>query len=109
MRDNKEMATNENGFEARCEMYAASPAHAALIAAARDAEDPKALAKAKRAFLKASDAGETTLPDGVFFHFYEIRKAQLAAMSAQPRSAEEARADQILRVRDSSGRARARR
>lgn len=83
--------------------------------AVRVAPDLKALAKAKREYNKASDATtsreeEAALPSaGVFHNFYDARKAELTAMNAQPRSAEEARTDRILRTRDSSGRARARR
>ena len=95
---------NDTTFEARCAMFSGNP----LVASARVAADSKALAKAKREFNKASDAGTTLVPDGVFFHFYELRKAELAAMITAPRSAADARADRVLRIRDSSGCARGR-
>lgn len=103
------MANEITTFEERCAAAAVDAQHAPYITAAREAADPKALAKAKRAYNKASDSGETTLSAGIFLHFYDARKAELATMVVRQPTAAEARVDRILRTRNSDGRARARR
>jgi len=73
------------------------------IAAVLSAGDPKELAAAKRRYVKDDDAGGPTPSAGAFFHFYDRRKAELAALGSGP--ATRGRTDAILRTRDSSGRA----
>lgn len=79
----------------------------ALIA---QAPDPKALGQAKRRVTKMMDTGElpATVTDGFVSWLYDRRRSELQRMDYRPQSAADARADRILRVRDSSGRARAR-
>jgi hypothetical protein len=77
------------------------------IAAVLSAGDPKELAAAKRRYVKDDDAGGPTPSAGAFFHFYDRKKEELATMASGP--AVRGRADAILRTRDSSGRATARR
>lgn len=72
------------------------------------AGDPREVGKIKRAWDKASDAGEMPVPDGVYLWLIDARKKQLRSMNYKPRSASDARADQLLRIRDSSGRAKSR-
>jgi hypothetical protein len=77
------------------------------IAAVLSAGDPKELAAAKRRYVKDDDAGRPTPSAGAFFHFYDRKAAELTALKSGP--AVHGRADAILRTRDSSGRATARR
>lgn len=76
----------------------------------KGAPDPRALGKAKRNVEKMMDDGllPKSVSDGFVHWLYDQRKAEFAKMSYTPRSAGDARADAILRIRDSSGRARAR-
>lgn len=82
----------------------------AAVASIAKAPDPKALGQAKRRVTKMMDAGELpmSVSDGFVSWLYDRRKAELQAMNYAPQSAADARADRILRIRDSSGRARAR-
>jgi hypothetical protein len=81
-----------------------------LVQSILQAPDPQALAKAKRAVIKKMDNDElsASVTDGFVSWLYDRRKAELAQMNYKPRSSSEARADAILRIRDSSGRAKAR-
>lgn len=84
------------------------PAYKPYIDAIIGAGDPRELAAAKKRVHADSDAGLTDIPDGMWLHFYERRRAELRNMAPAVRSASAARADRILRTRDSSGRAKAR-
>lgn len=74
------------------------------------AADPKEVAKVKRSYIKRIDAEtpDTKVSDGLLVHFVAERNRELRAMNEKPRSNEEARADRILNIRDSSGRAKPR-
>ena len=76
----------------------------------KGAADPRALGKAKREVEKMMDSGllPKSVSDGFVHWLYDQRKAELASMNYTPRSAADARTDAILRIRDSSGRAKAR-
>lgn len=80
------------------------------VAMIAQAPDLKALVQAKRRVIKMMDAGElpATVSDGFVSWLYDRRKSELQRMDYRPRSASDARADMIIRIRDSSGRARAR-
>lgn len=95
--------------EVRWEKMAEDPEYKALIDAVKNAADPKELSKAKRAAMKLMDGGQSDLPDGVLSYFVDKKKEELSKMSYTPRSSADARTDAILRTRDSSGRAKARR
>lgn len=80
--------------------------------AIRNAQDPKELAKAKRALLKADDAGNPTIMTGVWMKIYNKRKQELGdikadnhALGNQAQGSADARMDRLLRMRDSSGKA----
>lgn len=72
------------------------------IAAVQGAGDTRELAAALRAWKRAGEPRE-----GKFMYFYEVRKDELSRLRGGP--AVRGRTDAILRTRDSSGRATARR
>lgn len=96
------------GREAKYARFAEDPEYKGYIDAIQAAADPKELAKAKKTIIAAIDSGQTDLPDGVWAFFFEKRRDELKLMNTTPRSAEDARADRILRTRDSSGKAKSR-
>jgi len=77
------------------------------IAAVIAAGDPTELAAAKRRYVKDDDAGRPVPSAGAFFHFYDMRREELKHLGSGP--AVRGRTDAILRTRDSTGRATARR
>jgi hypothetical protein len=77
------------------------------IAAVLAAGDPRELAAAKRRYVRDDDAGMPVPSAGAFFHFHDGRAEELKRLGAGP--AVRGRADAILRTRDSTGRATARR
>jgi hypothetical protein len=83
-----------------------------FLDALRNAQDPKELARAKRAILKADDAGNPTIMTGVWMKIYDEKKKELDNMrdefksNADPaKAAADARMDRLLRIRTSSGKA----
>lgn len=77
------------------------------IKAVIDAKDPTELSKAKRKYDKDDKAGLDVPMAGPFFYWYDLRKGELSAIqsTASARSSGEQRADRILRMRDSAGKA----
>lgn len=95
---------------------ALEPEYKRYIDLIKDAADPKELARAKKAILKAIDGGETDMKDGMWLSFYERRKKELKDMGSESRgladqakASADARMDRMLRTRDSSGKATPRR
>lgn len=91
---------------------ALEPEYSRYIDPIKNAGDPKELARAKKAVLKAIDAGETDMKDGMWLSFYERRRKELRDMRSDERSLgdqakanADARMDRLLRIRDSSGKA----
>lgn len=72
------------------------------IVAVMNAEDPKALAAAKRKYVKDDDAGLSVPSAGAFFYWHDKRKEELVSMGP---AATRGRTDLILRQRTSSGKA----
>lgn len=103
-----EGADVEEKWAARMELPALRP----WIDAILTAPDPRALSRARKA-AEASPVwglGPESLSDGMIDWLVKRRREELRALDAAPtRSSAEQRADAILRTRDSSGRARARR
>jgi len=76
------------------------------IVAVMNAADPKQLAAAKKKFMKDDDNYVQGVPSpGAFFHFYEIRKKELANMNTPSSDPRAHRIDTILNMRDSTGKA----
>jgi hypothetical protein len=99
--------------EERWQALAAGSGDERVDAAVRSilqAPDPRALGRAKREVTKQMDAGElpATVTDGFVAWLHDRRKQELSRMDYRPQSSADARADRILRVRDSTGRAKAR-
>lgn len=101
-----------NFVQDRWTRLAEEPEYKPFIDAIKGAADPKELARAKKAILKASDAGQTDISAGLWMHFYDKRKTELRDMQSQSKamadpskSAADARMDRMLRTRDSSGKA----
>jgi hypothetical protein len=93
----------------RWDEEAARPEIKTLLDAIMNAKDPKELAKAKRAAVKADDAGIVKIT-GVWMNAYQKRKKELDDMKydmrgSTPQDAADARMDRLLRIRDSSGKA----
>lgn len=99
---------NYVGREAKYARFAEDPEYKPLIDMITTAKDPKELARAKKTIITATDSGQSDLPDGIWTYFYDLAKDRLKASNAKPRSTADARADRMLRVRDSSGRAKTR-
>lgn len=109
----------DDDFEARNAAMAkrwadeeARPEVQPYLDALRNAQDPKELAKAKRALLKADDKGIVSIITGVWMAIYNKRKQELSDMSSDQRALSnqaqgtaDARMDRLLRIRDSSGKA----
>lgn len=83
-----------------------------FLDAIRNAQDPKELARAKRALVKADDAGNPTIMAGVWTKIYNEKKKELDGMrdefkrNADPSKANaDARMDRLLRIQTSSGKA----
>lgn len=81
-----------------------------VVAAFRSAATPRDLATVKRRVIKKMDADEmpAAITDGFVSWLYDQRRAELQQMNYQPRSSADARIDRILRTRDSTGKATAR-
>lgn len=99
-------------FDERWAKMAEEPEYKPFIDAIKGAADPKELARAKRAILKAQDEGQTDISDGMWGFFYKKRQTELRDMQSQSKSmadpsksAADARMDRMLRTRDSSGKA----
>lgn len=96
------------GVEAKYEKMAENPEFKHLLDPIKNAADPAALAKAKRAVLKAIDEGDTSLPDGVWMFFHKKRRDELTNMNVKPQSVEQFRKNNILNTYDSTGKAKPR-
>lgn len=92
--------------EERWEKMAEEPEFKQYVDALMKSADPKELARAKKESINADDEG--LLPTGLWMFFYEKRKSELKNMNYQAPDASASRADRILRIRDSSGKGRAR-
>ena len=102
---------DEESPQERASRWAAimeQPDNKPFIDAIKAAKDPKELARAKRALVKADDAGTISMRPGMWMSVYDERKQELADMNHKPMSPDEFRKDCILRTRDSSGKATAR-
>lgn len=86
------------------------PAIATLVNDIRQAPGFRDLTKTKKNIEKMMDAGELpkAVTDGFIAWLCDQRKAQLSAVNHQERSSSDARTDRLLRVRDSSGKAKSR-
>ena len=74
----------------------------------KDVKDSKHLAKLKKEAIKMVDKNEPGWKDGPITFFVKKWKVEFDKNKMTKRSASDIRADQILRTRDSSGRAKAR-
>lgn len=82
-----------------------------IVASFKGAKSPKDLSKVMKNVLTKMDYNELpeVVTDGFVAWLHDKRKEELKSMNWQPRSAADARTDRVLRIRDSSGKARARR
>lgn len=95
--------------EVKWEKMSQEPDYRPYVDLIDGADDPRQLAKAKRAITAAMDAGETDMSDGMLAYLCSLRRLELQSMETpKPRSSAHARTDRILRTRDSTGKATAR-
>lgn len=80
-----------------------------FIAKVIAATHPKELSAAKREYEKADDRGEEVPSAGAFFYWHDKKKEELKSLNVTRPTPAAMRADRILRIRDSTGRATARR
>lgn len=102
-------------YESRKKAQLEDPTNKPFIDAIASARDSKELARAKRALQKADDAGDINIQPGFWMPLYDAQKAKFASMredskrlANQAQGNKDARMDRLLRIRDSSGKATAR-